>query len=418
MAQEVTIRRGNNAYTLLVESREGDIYATALKRLNNTTLSLLELWRTLTRVRVSKDYVFIYSSNIGYWVNPLSDEAPIVFNTRNVGDVQVNSNDTLCTWDDLGWVLTVRTANAEPVRWANVCSYFLHETWGPIIFFLDHVLRVSGGIRIPIPNVNPTYMHKFYWLNHRLFLIIGHENNYRSTIMEVFENRMVVLTDNFDGVFIQHNEDSPDRRPVTDLHNGTAYVIYAALQREQVQEMHGILDLNTLVVTPTIRTSEIITAASLDGHWLLNGEHQQVYSATQHLRLNLPDARDPNTTTTVFLGVQDDWALYYVGDIHGVDRPIPFCIYLVHWPTRHIFHTFVGASGAMFVDGRVLVATYGTLSWYAGHSTMYGPLVRFLYGELPHEGVVNLIDEFAFGTAENTTNTNHGEYEFKSIMLE
>lgn len=69
MAQEVTIRRGNNAYTLLVESREGDIYATALKRPNASkrargssteadflyaaNLSLARLDRTLTRVRVS-----------------------------------------------------------------------------------------------------------------------------------------------------------------------------------------------------------------------------------------------------------------------------------------------------------------------------------------------------------------------------
>ena len=366
-------------------------------------------------MRVSKDYVFIYSSNIGYWVKPLSDEAPIVVNMDHRADVQVDSNDTLCIWEDCGWELTVRTANADPVIHENVCSYFLHETWGPIILFLDCVLQVAGGIRIPIPNIDLQYIHKFYWLNNRLFLFANTKagNGCTSTMMEIFENRMVVLTSAFDGQFTIHDYDSPDRRRAVDLHNGTAFVEFDHVRVPGSMGMNsGIMDLTTCALTPTRSYSTDIVAVSRDGLWMLDGKHESVYSATQHLPIVIPNP-NPMTNGGCFLDVQGDWALFNVFDSSRRGVPRPICIHLVNWPTRQIFTSFPGASDAMFVDGRVLIAKNGALSWYDAHSTPYAPLVRFLYGDAHYNTARDTIGRVVGGGEL----TNRGEYEFKSIMF-
>ena len=394
MSESITVRRGQYKYTLVVEPRGGEIHVTALKRLHNIPDFLFDAHEQYTHVRISKEYVFLYTSTIGHWIKPLSDEAPVVIDMRHVhaASIRVDLEDTLCymshdaeTEEYQIRILTVHTREAEPVRFTNVMSYFLHEIWGPVMLFRDKILQVSGT-RIPIQDIS-SYDAQFHFLNNRLFLFANNSFNHQtSRIIEVFPNRVVVLKEDFNGRFT-------DIHQAVDWHNGTAYIVYRTPQAYIGTRM---LDLSTFAVTHAFSCWPV-TAVSDDRCWMLNNAFG-VFSATEEFGINR-NVANPGNMYSRRMSVQGNWMLFSLRYSNGTF----VCIRLVHWPTRQVVETFEEASAAVFVDGRILINTHGELSWYDGHSHSH-PLVAFLYGELKgHKWPVDLIGEFS-------GESNRGEY--------
>ena len=392
------VRNGQSpVYTLRVDEHRGKIRVVALKRLDETEFRLPP-HHECQSVQVSNEFVLLKTLFDAYWIRPLSTLAPIVLDwRRHVRDIQVDSRDTVCymTADNMGRynVLNIRVADAAaPVVHNRVGAYFLHDTWGPVIYSDNMVLFHTTGNTYRIDNISHNSC-QFFLLHKRLFLFADPPGGTRNTtiIVEVFETHAVARTVDFPGCF----EWSLTNQQVTDLKNGTAHVLYWAT-RAATESTGGILDLNTFIVTPSApASSNVMTAVSDDGRWMMDYTHV-VHSTTTAEQFDLK--KELGFTMVTHVPSQGNWLLGWTRHYSNTNASATRSVVLVHWPTRTIEHTFPDCTDAVFVDDRVLYVQDEKLHWYSGHTSPF-KLWLLLEPLKGHTGPHTIIGEYK---AENS----------------